>query len=258
MELLELIAENPVPKQNVAKAVSERIRKLIVEGYVTPRAQLPPEVDLADAFGVSRNTLREALNILQQEGAVIRQHGVGTFVTEQLLLPNRLDLNIGVTELIVSLGREPGLLDLTVKRVPADECWAGYLDVPPKTELFEIRRVRSANDQPVVFHIDVLPESLLRSCRADVTEDKLTDLLRSEVSLYEMLEKHCGVHVDYGIATLKPVKADACLAQKLQVAAGALLMFISQIDYDSGGQPLLASREYHNADAYAFTVYRRR
>jgi DNA-binding GntR family transcriptional regulator len=64
--------------------------------------------------------------------------------------------------------------------------------------------------------------------------------------------------VDYGIATLEPVKADARLGRELKISEGVLLMFISRVDYDSAGQPLLASDGYHRTDAYSFTVYRKR
>ena len=99
---------NDIPQQSLPQLTSDRIRALIHNGKLPPDTQLPSEMELAEMMSVSRGTVRAALDILKEQGFVWRRQGVGTFVTKQPELMNRLDLNLGVTDLIESFGLTPG------------------------------------------------------------------------------------------------------------------------------------------------------
>jgi len=248
----------PALKQRKAREICDRVRALIVSGKLKPGTQLPPELELAEAFGVSRNTLRDSLNILHQEGTIIRRHGVGTFVTRQLLVPNRLDVNLSTTELIRSTGWEPGDAKIDVRMVEAEEDWADVLDTPPGALLIEVERVRTAGEKRVVYSFDRFPAQLLELSHPPMGVSEVEGFLLQQKSMYQLLERRLGLSMAYGVATIKPATADAQLAERLQVPEGTQLMFLAQTDYNAGGQPLLASHEYHLADVYSFTVYRKR
>jgi DNA-binding GntR family transcriptional regulator len=248
----------PALKQRKAREICEYVRELIVSGKLKPGSQLPPEVELAEAFGVSRNTLRDSLNILHQEGTILRRHGVGTFVTRQLLVPNRLDVNLSTTELIRSTGWEPGDAEIHLRTVEADDDWADVLDTSPGALLIEVERVRIAGEKRVVYSLDRFPARLLELGRPPMGVPDVERFLLEQKSMYQLLEHRLGLSMAYGVATIKPATADAQLAERLHVPEGTQLMFLAQTDYNAGGQPLLASREYHLADVYSFTVYRKR
>ena len=245
-------------KQPLSRVIGDQLRTLLQQGTLEPGTQLPPEPEMADALGVSRMTLRQALNILEREGTIIRRQGVGTFLTAQPLLPNRLDLNLGVTENIKSMHLEPGVSDISFKIISADEQWAGHLDIPVGAQVVDLWRTRTANGKPVVATRDLFPLEFLEQARDEVTVDEFTDLLRRELSLYSIFESHLGLMVEYGVARIRPLAADTHLAQQLDVSEGSALMYVEQIDYDSAGQPLLVSYEYHVPDVYEFTIYRNR
>jgi GntR family transcriptional regulator len=252
------IGERITKKQPLSRVLGLKFRTLMQQGNLMPGTQLPPEPEMAEALGVSRMTLRSALNLLEREGTIVRRQGKGTFLTDQPLLPNRLDLNLGVAENIKSMGMEPGVRDIDVKIVPADERLAGQLDVPEKTELIEIDRTRTAGGKPVVVTRDLFPLNILDSGRAKWSLEEFKNTLHKEVSLYKIMEVNLGKIVDYGIARIKPTTADVGLVQRLDVAEGSLLMYVEQIDYDESGTPLLASYEYHVPEVYEFTIYRKR
>ncbi len=65
-----------------------------------------------------------------------------------------------------------------------------------------------------------------------------------------------GLAVDHGVATLTPENADAETALRLDVARGALILTIDQVDSTTEGVPVLVSREHHLADAFSFIVVR--
>jgi GntR family transcriptional regulator len=258
LDIIHHLGDRIPRKQPLSRVIGEQLRTLLQQGTLEPGAQLPPEPEMAEALGVSRMTLRQALNILEREGTIVRHQGVGTFLTAQPLLPNRLDLNLGVTENIKSMGLEPGVGDINFKVISADEQWAGHLDIPIGTQVVDLWRTRTANGKPVVVTRDLFPLSFLGRARDRVTEEEFGRLLYQDLSLYTVFEDRLGLFVDYGVARIKPQLADARLAQLLGVAEGSALMYIEQIDYDSDGQALLVSYEYHVPDVYEFTVYRKR
>ena len=90
---------------------------------------------------------------------------------------------------------------------------------------------------------------------AIVPAETLTRLRDS--SVYDLLEEVAGAAVQHGIVTLEPMRADRGLAELLDVPAGELLLYMRQVDYDRGGEPVLLSHEYHLASAFEFSVVRR-
>jgi GntR family transcriptional regulator len=245
-------------RRPLSRVMGDRFRTLLQQGILQPGTQLPPEPEMALALGISRMTLRASLNLLEREGTVVRRQGKGTFLTNQPLLPNRLDLNLGVAENIRSMGMEPGIKDICIDLISADEQWAGHLDVPEGTALVDIHRTRTADGRPVVATRDLFPQTFLDEGRQRLSLQGFSDLLRQEMSLYAIMEDRLGLTLDYGVARIRPATVVAPLAQQLNVVEGSLLMYVEQIDYDDAGTPLLLSYEYHVPEVYEFTVYRKR
>ena len=245
-------------RRPLSRVMGDRFRTLLQQGILKPGTQLPPEPEMAQALGISRMTLRASLNLLEREGSCVRRQGKGTFLTDQPLLPNRLDLNLGVAENIRSMGMEPGLEDISVELLSADEQWAGHLDVPEGAALVDVHRTHTANGKPVVATRDLFPQVYLDHGRQRLSLQEFSHLLRQEMSLYSIMEDRLGLTLDYGVARIRPTTVVAHLAQQLNVVEGSLLMYVEQIDYDDAGTPLLVSYEYHIPEVYEFTVYRKR
>ena len=82
------------------------------------------------------------------------------------------------------------------------------------------------------------------------------DFVKSNESLYRTLES-IGVIIHHGIAELRPVQVTREFAAELEVPVGELLLHIEQVDYTSQGEAVLLSHEYHVADAFSVSVYRK-
>ncbi len=229
--------------------VREQLVGRIESGHWRPTERLPAEPALAATLGVSRATLREALRSLEEDGFVNRIQGSGTFVTYRPRLKNNLDINFGVTDLIRSMGMEPGATSiLRYRRAPTEDEAAG-LSLAPGAEVVCLERVRTADGRPVVFSVDAIPAGLVDAHPG--SEERLGD-----GSIYGFFEE-LGLAVRQGVASIYPQNADADLAAKLRVPQGTLLLYLLQVDYDAVGGAILLSHEYHLADAFEITVVRR-
>jgi DNA-binding GntR family transcriptional regulator len=195
---------------------------------------------------VSRSSVRAAIAMLEEEGFVHRLHGSGTYVTHRPALPNDLGRNFGVSSLIASTGLEPGTLDEVYELVAASPSVATALAVGADEVVSSLRRVRTADGRRVVDATDW--------CRTDdLTPEELREI--GDGSIYSALAAR-GLVVHHGVARLTPGNADADTARRLDVARGALLLTIDQVDTTADGIPVLVSREHHLADAFSFTVLR--
>nr|BBH92892.1 transcriptional regulator [Thermogemmatispora argillosa] len=239
-------------RRALASQVRQRLRILISTGIYPPGSRLPNEEELSATLGVSRTTLREALQGLAEEGLILRRHGHGTFVNQRPpQVKSSLDRNFGIGELIRATGRTPGMRDVVIQTQPAQPYVAARLSLNPQDEVFVIERVRLADQRPVIFTIEFLPATLLQAASYE-----LTDLYIIE-SLYEFLAQRLGLTIHHGIAHLRPLLAEAWLAQKLGLSPGAPLLYIEQVDYNLEQRPVLFSQEYHVSDAFEFVIYRR-
>jgi GntR family transcriptional regulator len=232
--------------QSLRHRLAQELRGLIRSGELAPGDKLPSEPELAHDRAVSRSSMRAAITMLEEEGFVRRRHGSGTYVTYRPALANDLSRNFGVSSLIASTGLEPGTAEETAELVAAPAFVADALDVPAGTAVSALRRVRTADGHRVVDTIDW--------CREDhLGPEELRAI--GNGSLYSALAAH-GLVVHHGVATINPDNADAETARRLDVARGALLLTIDQVDMTAEGIPVLVSREHHLADAFAFTVVR--
>ena len=236
-------------RKTLTEVAEEELRHAISGGTYQPGSQLPTEAELVAMLGVSRTVVREALRGLEEDGLIMRRHGVGTFVREHAILKN-LNINYGNTEMIASSGLTPGTTYLNVQTEPADEAAAKELRVLVGSPLVTIARVRTADGRPVVYSVDMLAESLLRGAALD-PQRFLTE------SVYSLLQGELGRTVEYGVARLLPALAPEPVAAHLGLPPGALALYVVQTDYAPDDEPLLYSTEYHLPDAFDFVVYRR-
>ncbi len=250
---------NQVQKDSLPQITANHIRTMINNKTLAPGARLPNEIELAEATGVSRGTIRAALSLLEQQGLIWRRQGMGSFVSEKPILENRLDINIGVTELIKSMDLVPGCLNIDIKTVPADGLTSQQLQVSPGSPLVYIRRTRTANDRPVISSIDIFSQELLQRGSTITTLDELRTALETLGSIYSVFENELHIRIDYGITRLRPVTVEAQLGKQLgfNVKEGSVMLYLEQIDYDPDRTPLILSHEYHVADFCEFTIYRK-
>ena len=227
--------------------VRSELRRAIVGGEFPPGSKLPNEEALCNRFNVSRITLREAVRGLIEDGYVIRRQGAGTFVTSGPALRNSLDTNFSYTEYLESSGIKVSKKVLDAQRLSGDEEVAADLDLNEDDAFVVIRRVRIAGKRPAIYSIDCVP--------ADIVDAK-RDLKAFSGSLYKLLGSR-GHDVDHARTIITPVLATSEIAEILDVPGGTPLQHLKQVDFDTGGRPVMRSLEWHVPSVIELRVYRR-
>jgi len=231
--------------------VQEHLRRLIGAGAYRPGDQLPSEVELAGQLGVSRPTLREALLHLEQEGAILRKHGVGTFVSAHTPV---FDSGLEVLESLECQARRMGLNTQVVhleveERAPAAE-EAAMLALPEDEQaaVVSVDRVIAVEGRRVAHLRDVVPQTRLR--KVDLGDDFSGSVLDV------LLQRGAPTPV----TSRTEILADGASAQTaalLGVPIGsALLKLVGQL-YGNGGHILDYSVSMFVPGYFRFHVMRR-
>jgi GntR family transcriptional regulator len=223
---------------------------LIEDGAYHPGEQLPSEKELAAQLGISRATLREALLNLEQEGVVVRKHGVGTFVARgyEHRLESGLERLESILELAARQQMQVSVGNLDVQETRAGTELAEKLQVPRGTPLTCVCRVIEVDRRPVAYMADYVVSALLSPADVDGTFDG---------SVLDLLRKKRELRVAQAVANIVAVNAEPALTQKLKVRPDQALLLLEEILFDDEGVAVEFSRNYFIPDRFRFHVVRR-
>ena len=231
----------------VKKEIDNRIEK----GTYTPGERLPSEAELAEEFGVSRATLREALRVLEKEGKVDRRQGIGTFIAEKRAqFKSGIEELNSLTEMIEARGLEPGTKDIELNLNQQVPQLAKEFEFAENAKMIILHRTRTADGKAVAFCTDYLPHQLLPIGKVKKSY--------FQGSLFKHLRDECGIYPVYAVADIVPEVADGLLAEKLNLEKGASILLLSQMYYDDCDNPILYSKNYFRSDKFKFHVMRTR
>lgn len=254
MARAEKTIERPLPITRInhttlTDQTVQAIQEAIKQGKFPAGSQLPPEMELLQMLGISRTTLREALRILEEQRFIRKRRGSGTFVMDHAIIKD-MSQNFGITEMISQAGYTPGTQDFKIHLEKTSKVLAEKLNIPEDAMIVVIERVRTANNTPIVWTRDILPQGYLEGWMP--TKEDLNG-----VSLYECLERYTQIRIINGMASFSPVQASREISEKLSTPRNTLLLLIEQVDNDQNQRPVLYSAEYHLTDKFNFIVHRK-
>ncbi|WP_350345017.1 GntR family transcriptional regulator [Proteinivorax tanatarense] len=231
--------------------VKDRLLEMIKKGTYKVDSKLPSEFELSKLFGVSRPTLREALRVLEEEGILIRKHGIGTFVNS-----NKSTIRSGIEKLnsvtydIESLNYTAGtkLIDFTVNNNPSEKI-KSKLNLNSQEQIVQIERVRTADGEPVVYCVD----SLKFHSQFDIKDFKGID-----DSLLDLLYKKYSLEISYAVTDIIPVISDELLSKHLGKIKKDPVLLLEQVHFTKQNVPILYSENYFKSDRFKFQVVRKR
>ncbi len=221
--------------------LARHLRNLIVDGRLDEKDALPGERELAEAFGISRVTVRKALRELTAEGLLRQRQGAGTFINRSPHLEQRLSALTSFTEDMSSRGLTPGSvwLSRTLAVATPDESMA--LGLRPGAEVVRLHRLRSANGTPLAIELSSVPTRFLPV--PSLVETSLYDTLRS-----------LGHSPFRALQRLSAVRLAGEQANLLAVPEGAPALYIERRTFLKDGTPLEFVRSQYRGDAYDFVV----
>jgi len=223
--------------------IAEGLRARIETGALRAGDQLDNEVELSRALGVSRPTVRQAIQRLVDQGLVIRRRGVGTVV-----LGHRIRRPLAMTSLYDDLtvaGRCPATTVLAVKTVPAGATVGAALSIDVQSLALYVERLRSVDGAPLAVLRNWFPPDLLEA-------GTLTRELSSD-GLYSLFRKN-EIIVCSADQTITARKATAREARLLRAAAGSTLLTMVRTAYDTTARPVEYGSHVYLASEYSFEM----
>jgi len=223
--------------------ISELLRKRILT-QMKPSERIPPEVVLSGEFGVSRETLRQALATLQKEGLISRTRGRGSFVSDRQLVgpPPKVT---GVAEDFVSpaLKTHWRLLQQTFLNVEGEV--ATYLGLEPGAPVVRFDRLKLLDNEPLGYHIAFL----VLDAGNRILEQKLY-----LTSISASLANTLGFSLEDDLQMVEADVADVTLSKVLRIPIGSPLLQIRRLFITKGGRKIAYFKSYFRSDRYMYTV----
>ncbi len=218
----------------------EILRGKIQRGEWQPGDLIPPESELIETYRVSRNTIRQVLEMLVNEGLIYRQRGRGSFVSHPTLEQSMTRI-VSFTEDMHQRGFRPGTKVLTAKIISAGQDIAEKLQIQTGEQLACLRRLRLADGEPMSIEESFLVH---RYCPDVLQHDYAKQPLR------EVLEKDYGIRIASAKQIIQAILAPAELADLLKIKPPATLLFIERVSYSQSRIPVEFLRIYYRADRY--------
>jgi len=228
--------------------VERDLATLIATGALAPGTRLPSEEELVQKYGVSRTTIRKAVQDLERLELVEIRRGKGTFVREEKLTQELTALT-GFVEDMVALGLQPSARLLGKGPVPATEEVARRLRLSAGAEVMQIRRVRMAEEVAISLDETYLPLPLGQK----VVENDLE--IYPIFSLLEGKYDTPLLEADYQI---EAISADASVAEALGVEEKAPILLIERVSYSLDQSPVDYEKLFYRGDKLRLTTRLRR
>jgi DNA-binding GntR family transcriptional regulator len=221
--------------------LARQLEAAIERGDLRPGQRLDNEVGLAERCGLSRPTVRRAIEDLVAQGLLVRRRGVGTQVV-QAPVKRPLELS-SLYDDLAGAGRRPSTRVLSCAVLPADDSVAPALGLPVGEPVVVLERLRSARDEPLAILRNWLPTGL----------GELSAELLAQHGLYALLRRY-GVHLRIANQRIGATVADEEQARLLHSRAGDALVTMERLSYDGTGRPVELGRHLYRADSYSFEI----
>jgi GntR family transcriptional regulator len=245
----------PKPKQSFANKriplyyqLENLLREKIVSGELEPGDKLPTELELIEQYGVSRITVRQALQALADEGLIERKQGRGTVVTARKTKRRKFSGIIHLTgslDELIEMGMETPVRVLEMNKVAADAHEAELLRIKPGTTIYRLKRLRIYEGKPFGLIINYLPEEI---------GSALTVVELSSGALLHTMETKLGYRLEKAIQEIRAELADPYIAQVLDVRVGTALLSIERTVYTDEDQPVEYVHSLYRSDLYGYSV----
>ncbi|TAK14131.1 MAG: GntR family transcriptional regulator [Anaerolineae bacterium] len=238
---------NSARPPSLSTRLHDDLRRLIES--TPPGERLLSEPYLAKQLGVSRATLREAMRTFETSGLIHRKQGVGTFVAQP---PSIIASGLEVLESIHTLAARMGMVvsmgDYEINQRPPTDQEAAKLDMGKSKNVVQVSWVMLADDRPVAYLVDTLPEDVLNPER-----------LKREFngSVLDLMVKSGELALTTSKTSINAVAANSEIAKALGIQKRDVLLHFEAQLFTQEGRAIDYSYSYYLPGYFNFHVVRR-
>lgn len=210
---------------------------------------LPSERELSERYGLSRTTVRLALQELERQGLVTRQHGRGTFVADRSARTTDLMGGYSFTDQMREMGRQPQTTILEFDEIEADKHLAGAMGAHIGDKLFYLKRLRAADGTPMMVERTYLPVRNFLSLKRPMLEGH---------SLYGVIERTYGEKIRRAEEEFFASVARLSDARLLGIDEGDPVLDLVRTTYSTRNEIVEYTLSVARADQFKYKVVHQR
>jgi DNA-binding GntR family transcriptional regulator len=221
--------------------VAQYLEQMIESGELPMGTRLDNENSLAGQLGLSKPTMRRAIEYLVGRGLLVRKRGIGTQVVYA-----KVTREVELTSLyddLAKTGRDPSTTVVSFGTASAPDEVAAKLGIEPGTPVYVFERLRYAGGEPLALMCNHVPEHLLQLSAADLETQGLYNLLRAN-----------GIDMRIAKQAIGARAATAAEARALGERKGAPLLVMERSAYDEQGRAVEHGRHVYRASRYSFDL----
>ncbi|WP_290033531.1 GntR family transcriptional regulator [Ligilactobacillus cholophilus] len=220
--------------------IHNSIKESIENGKWQVGERIPAERELAIEFGVSRMTLRQAIQTLVDEGILERRVGSGTFVARKKVQEKMSGIT-SFTQIMENQNRHPSSKTISYQVATPSLSEREHLKLNDKVNVLRMERIRYADNVPICFEVTTLPYDLVKKYqRSQITK-----------SLYQTLEEH-GLHIGHAQQIVSASSASERISDYLNIKRGAPILKLRQITQLNSGKPFEYVRTEYAGERFEF------
>lgn len=223
--------------------LESHIKNQINEGIILPGDSIPSEREFAENYGISRMTVRQAINSLVNEGLLYRKKGSGTFVSEKKIEQPLQGLT-SFTEDMKKRGLNPTSKLIHFEIIPANSFIANELKINEYAPVYEIKRIRLADGEPMALETNYLSANMVKGLTEEVVN----------ASIYAYIEEKLNLRIAHADQLIESIKASVEDEKLLKIEKGHPMLYIQRNTYLQDGTPLELVKSVYRGDRYKFHI----
>lgn len=224
--------------------ISQWLKDQIEKGAYKADEKLPSEKELSEKFGVSRVTVRRALQTLEGEEVIYRCQGLGSFVNDPLNRHYLVKLT-DFKEDMMRAGLKAESQVISFKQVTVPEQSADLLGCDKGSTVCRIDRLRLGDGEPIAFDITWMPLFYSQLLNGYELKDR---------TIYQILETEHQIPIVRGCYRIQAEQADEHIAKYLHINTGSAVLLIDRLSYTINEKPVYYQKRYYRSDKVVYEL----
>jgi len=243
-ECLEFFKKKHIDK-SIPVPLYYQLKEIILEYIKSPSNSgcLPTEAELCELYDISRPTVRQAINELIADGYLKRVKGKGTFIVKDKISQDYLFVIESFEDEMRAKGLTHKTKVLKFDEITSSEVIASNLQIQPGSEVIRLFRLRSVNEEPILYVKTYLPAPLFPGLLEKDLENN---------SLYHIIESDYGYRIAKSVRTLEIVRADETLSKLLAIKKGDPVHYVESVTFLENQVPFEYTLAYYRGDRNRF------